>query len=468
VLCGANGSGKTFVGVREARLFSEGRHPVRPDVVVPNFGWVVSPTYKMSEEIIEPYLGVRSDPHITPIFPLGYGTWRAARRVLDLPNGSAIALMSCDQGSLKFAGPKRRWVMFDEEPPQDVWFEAGARLIPGQPLDRWICMTPLEGMTWVHESFVLKPKAGRQRIVFADLGSNPVVSKDQLDEVQARYAGDPLLVARLFGRFTAVGMRPAFPVDRLSILLERVDDFPLRRGFLAPGGEFIEDGDGELRLWREPEPRMDYVIGADVAEGIEGGAWSVASVWRVPDAEQVAEFRARVEPFPFGRTLAKLGRFYNDAFIVPEANNHGHATLSALVSEQEYRNVYQRTPIDREDAATLTGPWGFFTTHQNRYEMEGLLTERIRSGNWAPRSDTMIREFIAATRDSLGNLTPGRGFWLDTVIAAGLAMIGIRQKRYLGWPEQEPQVDTLVWLRSQIEHQRAEREAMASAEEWRY
>lgn len=467
ILAGGNGSGKTFCGAREARLFAEGRHPFRDDVQAPNAGWIVSPTFNMSQEIIEPYLGIRHDPHITPIFPPAYGEWKAARRVLVLPNGSSIGLMSCDAGALRFQGPKRRWVMFDEEPPLDVYQEAGARLVPGHRLDRWICMTPTQGLTWTYDDFVLKPKPGRHRIVYADLSSNPAVTKQQLEDASARYDRDVLKVARMTGRFTAVGLRPAFPIQPLERWLELSVDYPGRVGYLSESMKFVDHEGGELTVWEEPKPGVSYVSGDDVAEGIKDGAYSVVEVFRAPDREQVAEWRGHIAPIPFGRVIARLNRWYNDAFTVPEANNHGHATIAELVTDCEYRNVYQRQSTDRDaELGKYNGAWGFFTTRQNKNLLEQLLYEAIASGRITLRSPVLIRELMGASRDILGEMIGGRGLFTDCIMAAGLALIGMRDRRYLGWPEAELEENSIEWVRQKLAEARETKEKYDLVTEW--
>lgn len=456
--------------------------------MVPNYGWIVSPTYKMSHEIIEPYLGVRVDPGITPLFPPGYIEWNATEREGRLPNGSMIALRSCDQGALKFQGPKRRWVMFDEEPDEEIWWEVGARQIPGEKLDRWICMTPLQGMTWVWDNWVnSNPPLKGHAIFYASVDSNPAMKAAQVEETKERFERDPMREARLYGRFMSANSKPAFPTDAIQFWLEKIAELPQpRRGFVTSDLTFMEEANGPLEMWEAPQPGWRYVIGADVAEGLLGGAWSVGSVWRVPDCQQVAQYRAHIEPAPFGRVLARMGRYYNEAFIVPEANNHGHSTISALVADANYTNVYQRTPTDQDLKLdrSLLGQWGFLRSAQTAYDSDGLLYERARSGNWQPRSQIMLKEMLGAVRDSVGRvmgtavnaqsrLVAGRGLNTDCIIAACMAMVGMRDERFQTFPSEPASYGTDSWegfqrlLSDLSERRRVEELERSIEEEWR-
>jgi len=453
VLSGANGSGKTFVGMIEARSFAEGTHPFRDDIAVPNMGWISSLTFPVSVEIIEPYLGLRSDPGIHPVFPPGYGIWKALDRQFHLPNGSVIGLKSADQGVLKYQGPKKTWVMFDEEPPEGVWQECGARIIGGRPLDRWITMTPTQGLTWVYDEFVMDPTS-EHWIGFMVLKDNPVITASQIAKAEETYKRDPLKAARLLGEFCQVGARPVFDYETLAHWLNFAHLYPPLFCDFDPDGDLHEQEGGRLKVWDHPEPGFSYVVGADVAEGYQDGAWSVASVFRLPDLIQVAEFRERIAPMPFGRYLARIGRHYNDAFIVPEANNHGHATIGILIEHENYTHVYQRMAPDKHSMPSRTANWGFLTNASTKFLLESALQDAVVRGGFQPRSDILIKEMIAATYDELGRLTPGRGLWLDTVIAAGLALIGAADRRAIGWPHTMPPADTIDWFRWMAEQQR--------------
>ena len=75
-------------------------------------------------------------------------------------------------------------------------------------------------------------------------------------------------------------------------------------------------------MWRPPEQGHTYVIGADVAEGLETGDYSCAQVLDRRDLCQVSEWHGHTDPDLFGEELAKLGRLYNSAMIGCEVNNH--------------------------------------------------------------------------------------------------------------------------------------------------
>ena len=68
----------------------------------------------------------------------------------------------------------------------------------------------------------------------------------------------------------------------------------------------IEKEDGCLRVWEAPQSNKRYVIGADVAEGLDKGDFSCADVLD-EDGDQVAQWHGKIAPDHFGDLLVCLG-----------------------------------------------------------------------------------------------------------------------------------------------------------------
>ena len=70
---------------------------------------------------------------------------------------------------------------------------------------------------------------------------------------------------------------PVFNVDAIKAM-EAVEPARGRLVATIDGPHFEEAAQGSLRIWEQPDPDMRYAIGADVAEGLEHGDFSVAQV----------------------------------------------------------------------------------------------------------------------------------------------------------------------------------------------
>jgi len=139
---------------------------------------------------------------------------------------------------------------------------------------------------------------------------------------------------------------------------------PLVGEFNAEAETFRAVKDGPFRVWETPEPKASYVIGVDIAEGLEHGDRSVAVVLRADTGECAAIYTCRVAPWEFAQIVGGLGRWYNAALVGPERNNHGHAFIRSLVEESYF-------PIFRHHRATArrekeTDELGWLTTPKTK------------------------------------------------------------------------------------------------------
>lgn len=105
--------------------------------------------------------------------------------------------------------------------------------------------------------------------------------------------------------------------------------------------KFYEAKYGHLTIWREPQPNKFYVIGADGAQGVDGGDESSAVVLELPTLEQVAEFSDIIRPDEFAGVLNYLGLLFNNALLGVERNDKGgYAAIEKLVNQYHYPNMY--------------------------------------------------------------------------------------------------------------------------------
>lgn len=183
-----------------------------------------------------------------------------------------------------------------------------------------------------------------------------------------------------------------------------------------------EDPNAKLKIWNMPELGVEYVIGADVAEGIEGGDFSVADVVRTTDMKTVARFRSdRLDPDQFAHLLDKLGRFYNFALLGPEINNHGLAVVQRL-RDLFYSNLYRREKGLDEVFESPTGKFGWKTTLVTKPLAIDYLAEAIREGLVKDEDIVFIEEAFSYVRDERGRTNAEAGTHDDTVMAKAIAL----------------------------------------------
>ena len=175
-----------------------------------------------------------------------------------------------------------------------------------------------------------------------------------------------------------------------------------------------------LLVWELPDDDADYVIGADVAEGLEHGDRSSIDVVNKRTGEQVAHWFGHLDTERFAKLLAHIGRFYNMAYIGPERNNHGHAVLNTLKNCYPVRLIYSEEYLDRiadEEKKQL----GWLTTRHSKpilaEGMKSLFRNNISGIRWVGT----INEMTTYVYDSKGAMNAQEGCFDDQVMSYMIA-----------------------------------------------
>lgn len=178
-------------------------------------------------------------------------------------------------------------------------------------------------------------------------------------------------------------------------------------------------GNAPLKVWEQPQDNKEYVIGADVAEGI-GGDYSVATVVDKDNHKTVARWRGDVQPADFGEVLEQLGRWYNHALIGVEINNHGLTTVQRLV-DIGYDHLYRKEKGIDERYQEYTSKLGWKTDVRSKPLMIDSLAEAIAKGQIIDHDRIFINECMTYVTDERGKTNAQDGCHDDTVMATAIA-----------------------------------------------
>lgn len=183
----------------------------------------------------------------------------------------------------------------------------------------------------------------------------------------------------------------------------------------------VKEAEGApLKVWQKPQAGHDYVIGADVAEGVAED-YSVATVMDKLTHQTVARFRGDMEPADFGEYLSLLGRWYNHALVGAEINNHGLTTVQRL-RDVGYDNIYRREAGIDERYEDYTSKLGWRTDVRTKPLMVDGLSEAISTGQIIDYDKIFVRECMTYIRDARGRTNAQEGQHDDTVIATAIAL----------------------------------------------
>lgn len=175
-----------------------------------------------------------------------------------------------------------------------------------------------------------------------------------------------------------------------------------------------------LKIWEKPKPYKEYVIGADVAEGLKGGDFSVATVVDTSTMEVVARWRGHCDPDKFGEILGALGTYYNYALIGVEVNNHGLTTVQKL-RDTFYTNLYKRDRGYDEEWETPTVNLGWKTDMRTKRLMIDDLIKLVRERVIKDRDIVFINEAFSYVRDERGRMNAEEGSHDDVVMSTAIA-----------------------------------------------
>lgn len=96
----------------------------------------------------------------------------------------------------------------------------------------------------------------------------------------------------------------------------------------------------ELTIWEKPNNNYIYVAGADVSEGASD--YSVLKIINATSMREAMTWRGRVGLDQFYKICDQYGRYFRNALLGVEKNNHGHAILLGLYETCRYPNLYAK------------------------------------------------------------------------------------------------------------------------------
>jgi len=195
--------------------------------------------------------------------------------------------------------------------------------------------------------------------------------------------------------------------------------------------------EGDLQVWNRPLKDREYRIGVDVSEGLEIGRdtdWSVAVILDAAKFEEVATLRTKIDPDLLAWQLTSIGRWYNNAQLFVERNNHGLVTLKFLSDVHLYPNIYSEKILDERSSRTAR-KIGFHTTVKSKPLIVDYLKELIRERELTIYSPKVIDELQTFVNQPNGKMAAQPGSHDDCVMALAIACFGC--KMFPATPEWE-------------------------------
>ena len=214
-------------------------------------------------------------------------------------------------------------------------------------------------------------------------------------------------------------------------------DAPEEQGEKPRNWKFTPAADGVVRIWKEPEKGVPYVLGGDTAG--EGSDCFTAHVLDNRTGEQVAELQQRQSEILYARQVYCLGLYYNAALAAIEVNFSTYPERK--LEEWHYPRLYQRERFDTY-ANTTVKSFGWQTSPATRPQMLAELHTVMEEAPQVIQSRWTLGEMIVFVYDKNRKPQAAEGQHDDLVIAAAIAHTARTQQRYT---REEPDGDRRHW-----------------------
>ena len=220
-------------------------------------------------------------------------------------------------------------------------------------------------------------------------------------------------------------------------IFETLEEVEEHYGGDTPDLIFEKDPYGDLQIWEDPKFKPDvgkvdpefgkdwfeYIIGSDVAEGIEVDStqrgkdatdWSVARVWKRYPWELVAMLRCKLEPDDYALELMKLGFYYGTCWIASEQNNHGFFVNKFLKNHYPMLYYYE---VQDEKTDRKTRKFGWRTDQNTRPYMIDEFSKMLKLKTAVIPDETGLKEYLTFTVYPNGQIKAQRSKHDDIVMA---------------------------------------------------
>lgn len=249
--------------------------------------------------------------------------------------------------------------------------------------------------------------------------------------------------------FLASG-RPVFDVDKIDVVLRGVKDpkFVGRVVFEKNKPSFRTEFNGNFRIWEKPQPNEKYVIGVDPSGGDRGGDPAAIAVYKHRTMTQVAEWHGYMAPDLLAVEATAIALYYNEALIVPEANNHGGTFISVIRNTKYSRLLFRRRNAPDARRAKNQEKFGFLTLENSKKLIIDGFSKFIREGADRIKSKQALQECVTYVYDDNNRSNAQSGCHDDLVIAHALAVYGCTVRPYTATVFKEESLDDLYSIDS--------------------
>lgn len=205
-----------------------------------------------------------------------------------------------------------------------------------------------------------------------------------------------------------------FSTEKLLHLIKEAQPPKIRYNVQISMGNWIAHPDGKLKVWQEPLAGREYIVSADVAEGLIKGDFSSADIIDVKTGFQVATFHGKFPPDHFGLSLMWVAKRYNNALICIERNNHGLTSINTI-ADRGYTRMYSEMVV--EPPSRPRKRFGWVTSKTSKDLIIDGLDAELRDNVHGINDVDTFKEMISFKRHEDGSSGAEEGMFDDRVMS---------------------------------------------------
>lgn len=336
-------------------------------------------------------------------------------------------------------GMRLKWAQADEPPAEPMWREIRGRRKRGEPMFRWLTLTPLDRNEWEWLRKDFAHDTDWQREVSMSVRDNQALSDYDLKMLLASFEHDPFKDARIDGEYVDLSGASPFLMQRLILDMWaarcrnplREEEVRLRAELPIPGLKGIHEQEamGRVYIWEDAIAHAQYWVIGDSALGVPDGKHDKlgAHVYRLYPGRPalVARYNGYLGGMGLGWLMATLGERYNDALVDFDATGGYGASVTSGLSRyrsEKYEHGYQHIARDMSETklfAEFDPRYGFTSNHASNAHMLSQLRVLMDSDVVDFWSAAVVKCFREAVVDDYGRLFKPPGVRYEDLTCSG-------------------------------------------------
>jgi hypothetical protein len=232
--------------------------------------------------------------------------------------------------------------------------------------------------------------------------------------------------------------RVAFAAEHVNAAYEQIE--PSRKLQWVIGSDpveidLVQPADIEVFIWKEPEVKRDvhkrplfqpnYVVAADVAEGLDHGDWSYVTVFDANTGEQCMSCKSAIPVSYLDELIAWAGYEYMTALVIPERNNAGILPIDRLYRDHWYPRMYRMDTFGEFRESDRTPRYGWRTDKATKPKMVNDFIYALTEGRVILHDPDFIIESQTFVADGKGSYSATANNHDDVIMGTLIAWQGV-------------------------------------------